>query len=942
MVVRSGYSFRTAYGSLRAVADRLIECGYRQLPIADLNSTFSFVQWEATCRKLGFKPAFGVTLAVGNELKGRRRPLDEWSFFPRHSLRDINNLVQVASGQGWQLTYDQAYEAVALGRVNAIAGPANLFLCPATPGLYQSLSPATTAMVLDKAMGSGWPLLATSANRFPRASDDVPYQLLAGARADSVTYPRHILTEAEWRASLAQLPLQATELDKALVHRDTLLEVASGVELSPGEMFTPTKSKTLLALCLEGAQQKGCDLSRPEYMQRMSYELDLIAKKKFEDYFYIVSGMIRWAKERMIVGPARGSSCGSLVCYLLDITTVDPLEHGLIFERFIDINRKDLPDIDIDFSADHRDEVFKYARQMYGEDHVARLGTITMLQPRSLLNMAAKELQIPDYEIRSVTDSIIKRSSGDSRALQKMSDTFNETAQGKKLVEKYPFITRVSEMEGHPYGHSQHSAGLLISRGQILDHVAVDASGVAQCDKYDAEKLNLLKIDALGLTQLSIFERTLELLGIRNRRFLETIPLDDAAAYDVINKQHFSGIFQFEGTSLQSICRQVRVSQFNDIVSITALARPGPMASGGTMSWVLRMSGKEPVSYPDPAFEPETNDTLGVICYQEQVMNIGRNIGGLSWEDVTALRKAMSKSLGKEFFDQYGDRWKAGARAKGISDHVLDKMWDDLCAYGAWCFNKAHAVAYAYVSYYCMWFKAHHPVEFAAATLDYTDDQLKQIAILRELSREGIEYIPFDRELSAARWSTNLVNGKKVLVGPLSNVKGIGPAYIKEIMTSRDTGKTLRAVLEKRLANAVTPIDTLYPISERGSQLLAESKVVLNGKITNVGDIKQGDSGEFRVLALVTKIAPRDENEEVNIARRGYKVDGPTATLNMFMQDDTGEIFAKIDRWRFPKLGQEVVDRGKAGRALYLVRGKCPSDFRMLRVDAIKYLGDLT
>jgi DNA polymerase III alpha subunit len=251
----------------------------------------------------------------------------------------------------------------------------------------------------------------------------------------------------------------------------------------------------------------------------------------------------------MVVGPARGSSCGSLVCYLLNITTIDPIPFGLIFERFIDINRTDLPDIDIDFSDERRQLVFDYAEEKYGRAHVARLGTVGLFKPRSALKQAGASLRIPTWRIEKVLDSLIERSSGDARAMFALEDTLKGTEAGRAMLSEFPEALIAGRMEGHPANSSQHAAGIVITQEPVAEYVAVDArSKATMCDKKDAEVLNLLKIDALGLTQLSIFERTLKLAGLPDvSGWLEQLPLDDQAAFDVLNKQHFAGIFQFTG-----------------------------------------------------------------------------------------------------------------------------------------------------------------------------------------------------------------------------------------------------------------------------------------------------------------------------------------------------------------------------------------------------------
>ncbi|MFN9115581.1 MAG: DNA polymerase III subunit alpha, partial [Bacteroidota bacterium] len=365
------------------------------------------------------------------------------------------------------------------------------------------------------------------------------------------------------------------------------------------------------------------DLSDPVYGERLNRELNLIAEKNFEDYFYLVGDACRWARKNMAVGPARGSSCGSLACYLLGITTVDPIPHGLIFERFIDVNRSDLPDIDIDFSDQNRHKMFDYMRQKYGAERVARLGAVAMFKGRSALQEAGAALKIPRWKLDAVVDSLIERSSGDSRVNDSLEDTLRETPAGTKLLTEHPQVLIASRMEGHPRHYTQHAAGVVVAAEPITKYVAVDGrTNAIMADKYDAEgRLGLLKIDALGLTQLSVFEDALALIGM-TMEDLQRLPLDDQPAFDVLNNGHFAGVFQWNGNALQSLTKQIKVDRFDDIVAISALARPGPLATGGATQWAKRRMGESAPKDMHPLLAELTKDTYHVVIYQETVMTI--------------------------------------------------------------------------------------------------------------------------------------------------------------------------------------------------------------------------------------------------------------------------------------------------------------------------------
>jgi DNA polymerase III alpha subunit len=978
MRVRTGYSFRHAVGRLEEVAERLKTIGYPVLPISDRASTFGYVRWMKLAKKMELRPIFGVELGVAAmqaeseaSVTAKRPIIDHWTFFAIDSLRPINDLIELATEQFRYeplLSYVQAMRAT--GVIKIAGSRSRLDEMTPQSDLFVSLSPSSNVGYIRQAVEKGFPLIACSDNRYPTKQDVGLYEMICYDLKDGKrlsrhqSFPQYILSREQWEDATLAIPAELRA--EAWSNFETACE-RSRATLGAAQLIKPERPMTMRAMCEAGAAKLGIDLSDEVYSSRLERELRLIEEKGFADYFYIIADVVQWARQKMWVGPARGSSCGSLVCYLAEITTIDPIKFGLIFERFIDINRSDLPDIDIDFSDQQRQHVFKYMKDKYGDAHVARLGTVAMYMPRSAISEAGGALGIPRWETEKVLDSLIERSSGDSRALQSLEDTLEGTPAGKALKAKAPEIAIAAKMEGHPRHSSSHAAGIIITERPVKDYIAIDArTGATQCDKKDAEELNFLKIDALGLTQGSIFEDALALAGLPSR-YLEQIPLDDAAAFDVLNRSQWSGIFQFNGSALQSITKLFTVDCLDDIISVTALARPGPLASGGTNHWAARKARKEPVSFWHPVFEPYLKDTLGVVIYQEQVMEIGRNVGDLSWEDVTALRKAMSKSLGKEFFDKYGDRWKKGALSKGVPKDIADRVWDDMCAYGSWAFNKSHAVAYGHISYQCCWLKAHYPFEFAAATLSHEGEPMKQIMMLREMQREGIGYIPVDTELSTDKWTTLTRDDKRMLVGPLGNVKGIGPAMMEAVLRGR-TGadpatfstdpKVVKKMLslQKRAMTIVgkgeTKIDSLWPISDAFARLLPDPAAKdIYTEPTPIVKIMDPDpeDREYVIFAVAQRIIPRDANEPTMIQRRiaagrqGKYTDGRTAYLNLRMRDDTEMMLAMVDRFKFPFIGKEIIDRGRAGRACYAMHGKVRGNqnLRMLLVDHVKYIGDM-
>lgn len=951
MRLRTGYSFRAAVGELDACLARILECGWPVAPITDRASTFAWSKWDQMARKAGLRPVFGVELAVAQDINAKKPIVDYWVFLAERSVEAVNRLVARATEQfRYQplLSYADAMEAEGVIRVcghRAVLG--------ALPGAgdgggpFYGLGPASARGHTARGLQRRLECVATSNNFFPRREDLGFYEVVCGREASTQTYDQHIQTDDEWLRSVERSMPDAGARRAALQLRNELWSRCTA-ELETATIIHPARPKSLREMCLDGAARTGCDLSDPVYAERLERELRLISEKQFEDYFYLVSEVCRWARERMAVGPARGSSCGSLVCYLLDITAIDPIPHGLIFERFIDVNRMDLPDIDIDFSDQHRNLVFEHLRQTYGPERVARLGAVALYKPRSALAEAGAALSVPKWKCDAVLRALIERSSGDSRPNDALEDTLRGTPTGQDLIADHPEILIAGRMEGHPRHYSQHAAGIVVASEPIVKFVAIDSrTGAAMCDKYDAEgKLGLLKIDALGLTQLSVIEDALESVGMTMDE-LERISLEDQAAFDVLNRGEFAGIFQWNGRALQSLTQNIRVGKFSDLVAISALARPGPLATGGATQWVRRRMGKEqPKASTNPILAELTRETFGVVIYQETVMRITRELGNFSWAETAEIRKLMSRRMGNERFQLFEQKFLDGAQANGMPLAEAKEIWDQINTFGSWAFNKSHAVAYGHISYWCCWLKAHHPFEFAAATLTHENDPEKQIQLLRELSKEGFGYIPVDLNTSTLKWSVGYKDGRKILVGPLTAVHSVGPAMANAIIGARARGEPMPARALKIFANPVTKIDSLTPIADAIRRILPNPAARnIFTPPTRIGEFAPSeDQYDALTICVVSKIDMVDENENVRVLRRGGRLDGPQNFLKLRITDDTGTMHAKINRWKFERLGSEIINRGRPGKSIWCFKGKIITvgdGFMVFSIHQTRYIGDM-
>jgi DNA-directed DNA polymerase III PolC len=615
----------------------------------------------------------------------------------------------------------------------------------------------------------------------------------------------------------------------------------------------------------------------------------------------------------------------------MGIVEVNPLEYGLLFERFIDVNRSDLPDVDIDFPDDRRELVFDYIISRYGKEMVARIGTVSVFKPKSALNDTAKCYNIPPWEIEKLTDIMVDRSGGDARANMAIEDTINQFEIGRDLVKKFPKILMATKLEGHPRHTGQHAAGVIIADRPVANYMAInrrDGAYIAQINKNDAEKIGLMKIDALGLKTLSVIQDCCDQVGM-DPKALYKVDTNDRGAIEIFKQDKVAGIFQFEGYAVRSLMRVMGVDSFNDIVALTALARPGPLHGGGAIVYVQRKSGAVDWDYEIPQMEPVTNETYGTIVYQEQVMRICREIGNFDWADTSTIRKAMAKSMGEEFFNKYELKFIEGAKQHDIPEDKAQELWRTMCTFGSWGFNKSHAVSYALLSYWCAYLKCHHPLEFSVAHLRRTDSSDHVLRILRELKDEGIEIIPFDPDISQSTWS---IKGNTIY-GGFEAVRGIGPVAAKQCLAKRNEPgwpfNLTQSLRQKILAPNNTPWHNLDRMRKKYAKLYEdpENYVTKNtpngvtGPVVTIQSIKE-DKGTYTFVGALKKRNLRDLNETQSLVRRGGKVVTRNQFfLNLAFEDDTSSILASISRWRYPSIGAPLMEM-EADDKDFLVKGE--------------------
>jgi DNA polymerase-3 subunit alpha len=720
----------------------------------------------------------------------------------------------------------------------------------------------------------------------------------------------------------------------------------------------------------DGWKYRGChrlngtELRR--YKERLAHEIKIIEDKDFVDYFLIISDLVRWTKDSDIaVGPARGSAAGSLVCWLLRITEVNPmLFDDLVFERFIDVTRQDLPDIDIDFSSDQRSRVWEYVNAKYGSGKVSNVGTFTKFKGRNSLDAAARVYGVPKWEIDNIKDVLIERSSGDLRASATIEDTAEQFPQAREVFERHPDLGAALDLEGNYAGFGVHSAGLVISTGPITEVCAIyereiddEIRRVISMDKYDAEKKGLLKIDALGLNTTQALDHMRKEMGW-SLDDLYSLPLDDEETLEGFRDNDVTGIFQFDGRACRYVNGALRPDHFKHVYDVTALGRPGPLHNGAANSYIeVKWEREEPLLL-HPAMSNICDSTYGQIVYQEQILRILGDVFNFDWTHRAEVRRIISKKHGdQEFNRKWDEAWK-GAQKLHSGDGIMTAelartIWMRLITAGSYAFNASHAVAYGMIGFQTMWFKRHEPDLFFASRLNTEPNAEKRRRFMRDTQRHGRK-IPVkapDPSLSQIGWTrrngTLLAGFREVpTIGDavadkivsyrkeygirqwedMENISGVGPVTIAKIRALEDAGDDPFGAMW--LDRAISEVKRAIWEGELGELPMP----------THVASDLPYERGQDMQITWLGCVYTRNERDlfEFNQAK-GAELDMEEMTLNgkpikdphldkwvvMVGDDESDQIGLRVDRWHYPKL-RDKVWKMRPGKDLILVSGYKP------------------
>ena len=826
------------------VAGRAKALGQTALAVTDHGVMYGAVAFYKACREAGIRPIIGCEVYVAprsrfqkehgldnnyshlillcqNETGYRNlcylvsagftegfyiRPRIDWELLHEHS-EGLICLSGCLAGEIPQALIRNDYESAKARalELQTLFGPDRFYLEIQDHGIREERLAAQGLIRLSKE--TGIPLCLTNDAHYTEQKDayyqDVLMCIQTGKTVDEPNRMRfetqefYLKDEQQMRALFPELPEAADNTAKIAERCRFDFEFGHyhlpRFRLPAGE----TDSYAFLRrLCEQGFAERFP--TRPEVHGQLDYELEMIHKMGFVDYFLIVQDFINYAKRNGIpVGPGRGSAAGSVVSYCLHITDVDPIKYSLFFERFLNPERVSMPDIDVDFCVNRRGEVIEYVNRLYGRDHVAQIVTFGTMAARGAIRDVGRALGVSYGECDTVAKQVpMALNMTIDEALQ-LSKPLKELYEGDEKLKCLIDVARA--LEGMPRHASTHAAGVVITENPVYTYVPLaknDESVVCQYPMTTLEELGLLKMDFLGLRNLTVLEDAAKLVRKKEPGFrVETLPEDDPETFAMLAEGRTEGVFQLESTGMTAVCTGIKAKSIEDITAIIALYRPGPMDS--IPRFIEWSQHPEKIRYKHESLRPILEVTYGCIVYQEQVIEIFRSLAGFSLGQADNIRRAMSKKKHKvidaervAFVHGDAERGIDGAVRRGIPEDVADSIYDEILDFASYAFNKAHAVSYAIVVYRTAYMKRHYPQEYMAALLtSILDSSTKVAEYIAECRNMGIKLLPPDVNLSDANFT---VDGENIRFG-LVAIKGIGWGAIEELTAERERGGSFQS-----------------------------------------------------------------------------------------------------------------------------------------------------
>jgi DNA polymerase-3 subunit alpha len=900
--VHSAYSLSEGAIKVKKLVELAAKNKMPAVAIADTGNLFGALEFSAAAADAGVQPIIGCNLGIRREDDGgmgRQGKAPEpdrllllvqnetgWANLAKLSSRAF---LETPGGETPQVTVDQLAglsegllcltggpngpvgRLLADGQADAAAAALDRLQAAFAGRLYIEIMRHGLAAekriegaLLDLAYARDLPLVATNDVYFADATMSAAHDaLLCIAEGRFLADQERRQSTAEWRFKSAD-EMQALFADLPEAVANTLVVakrcsywVGGRKPILPASTRAKDSSEAdaLRALAKAGLEKRlaahvyaeamdeaAREAAAAPYRARLDYEADVIVKMGFPGYFLIVADFIQWAKDRGIpVGPGRGSGAGSVVAWALTITDLDPLRFGLLFERFLNPERVSMPDFDIDFCQDRRDEVIRYVQRTYGEDRVAQIITFGKLQARAVLRDVGRVLGMPYGQV----DRICKLVPNNPAKPVTLKEAIDGEDQLRAMIGADPAVAKLAEIALHLeglYRHaSTHAAGVVIGDRPLEDLVPLyrdprSSAPVTQFNMKDVEKAGLVKFDFLGLKTLTVLSRATALLERRNVAVdVDRLALDDKRTYEMLARGDTGGVFQLESTGMRDAVRRLRPDRIEDIIALVALYRPGPMDN--IPKYIAVKQGSEKPDYLHPKLEPILKETYGVIIYQEQVMQIAQVLSGYSLGGADLLRRAMGKKVQAEM-DAQRKVFVDGAVANGVEEAKASQIFDLVDKFAGYGFNKSHAAAYAIVAYQTAWLKANHPVEFFAASMTLDMSNTDKLNLFRqEVARLGYRTLPPDINRSEAVFSVEYPDGadaKGCVRYALAAVRNVGVAAMEALVAER---------------NANGPFASLFDLARRLDHRQINKRQLEN--LAKAGAFDQLEPNRARALAAI-------------------------------------------------------------------------------------------
>lgn len=838
--VKSGYSLMNSTITIPKLVERAQELNFNALALTDEEVLYGVIPFYRACKSYGIKPIIGMSMRIlDNKEEIIPCILLAKNNAGYQQLIKLSTAIQQESMDGMKLNALQevAGELICVVPVNHlkithlfqhqhtdIVGYFKQWQALFAEGDFylgiQEKDEAIFALVKAFHEASDVPVTAINDVVYLEEKDAIAFDCLQAMKTgnqwgmkitDSTIKNRHLRSESEMEAYFGSIWPEVLEETVAITGKCNVVIDFEQRLLPSFPVPEETNADNYLEkLCWEKVEERYQTVTEA-MKERLSYELHVIQSMKFSDYFLIVADFIGYAKaNQIVVGPGRGSSAGSIVAYILGITDVDPMEYGLLFERFLNPERRTMPDIDVDFSDARRDEVIAYVQEKYGAEHVAQIITFGTFAARSLIRELIKTMDVDGQDANFILREIPLQSTKRIAELVKESEElyrYVKTSPKLKLLFAVAVI-----LEGLPRHISTHAAGVVISEKPLIEHVPLTVGAndthLTQFPMNDLEAIGLLKMDFLGLRNLTLLEKVIQSITYTGAKpiTLEEIPEDDARTYELLRSGQTNGVFQLESQGMKQVLTELMPSRFEDIVAVNALYRPGPMDF--IPVYIARKHGKEEVTYPHPDLKPILAHTFGVLVYQEQIMQIANRIAGFTFGEADMLRRAVSKKK-QAVMDAQKEAFIQGCLNNGYKLSVAEEIFSWIVKFSNYGFPRSHAVAYSKISYQLAFLKAHYPASFFAELLSASRSQYDKLHLYtQELKALGLEVLPPHINRSYGKYS---VEEKRVRMG-LSSIKSLGNQAIGEIIRARKSG----------------PFKNLFDFCLRTSSKLVNRKTIEN------------------------------------------------------------------------------------------------------------------